>query len=147
MYRWKDDAPSSRYLLATNSSTHGRLEGHELADIRRRDRSFSSSIILTLRTLSHPHTGVLWLLISSRYLSKTHCRRRLLSADFGWMRIEEASLTAESWGRCKCDARDRTKGKGVTMNQRKREKGGVKGMECWNIVHSPHLSVTCCRVY
>lgn len=55
-----------RYLLAANSSTHRSLQGHELANIRRRNLGFSTSIALTLRTLGHAHTGVLWVLVSKR---------------------------------------------------------------------------------
>ena len=46
-------------LLATDSSTHRRLERDQLADIWRRDRRFPSSIILTLGTFGHTHTSVL----------------------------------------------------------------------------------------
>lgn len=68
--------------FCTNSSTHRSLEGHELANIRRRNRSFPPRIILTLRTLGHPHTCVLWLsTLSPKILSKTHCRRRSLSSN------------------------------------------------------------------
>lgn len=74
----KETRAIQQYLLSTDSSAHGSLEGYELANIRRRNRSFSSSIILTLRTLGHPHTAVLWQLMYSKILSKTHCRGRLL---------------------------------------------------------------------
>ena len=46
-----------KYSLSTNSSTHGSLERQQLAKIRRGNRGFSSSIILTLGTLGHALTG------------------------------------------------------------------------------------------
>ena len=66
----------TKYILPTDSSTHGSLEGYELANVGRRNRSFPSSIALALRALSHPHTGVLWLSMSSM-----SCQRRIAGGE------------------------------------------------------------------
>lgn len=64
-----------KYLLCANTSTHCSLERHKLANVGRRNRSLSLGIILTLHTLGHPYIGVSWLLVYSKIVSKTHCRR------------------------------------------------------------------------
>lgn len=78
-----------RYLLAADSSTHRSLQRHELANIRRRNLGFPTSIALTLRTLGHAHTGVLWVLVSKR----VPFRDTLLGVDhFGQLRMDDEAF-------------------------------------------------------
>lgn len=86
--------------FSTNSSAHGSLERYQLAKVRRRNRSLSSSIILTLGTLGHAQTG------------------RALGIDVFQNAVKDALPKGITSVECKI-RHERGKGKGVTEKQRK----------------------------